>query len=85
MIDRELHKANCVFAERATLEILLSYLCQGWFHPGNGETDGLSLSYGLHVGGERVSLGSVCNSSRSPIVLSSIVFTKQHKPVSGIH
>lgn len=52
-----------------TVEILLSHFCQGCSHPGNGETDGLSLSYGLHVGGERVLLGTVCNSNRSPIVL----------------
>lgn len=55
LIDRELHKADCVFP--VTFEILLSQFCQGWFHPGNGETDGFSLSYGLHVGGERVLLG----------------------------
>lgn len=68
LMDRELHKANRVFPE-STLEILLSQFCQGWFHPGNGETDGLSQRYGLHVGGERVLLGTVCNSNRWPIVL----------------
>lgn len=58
----------CLLGED-TFEILLSQFCQGWFHPGNGETDGLSRSYGLHVGGERVLVGTVCNSNRSPIVL----------------
>lgn len=44
LIDRELHKANCVCPLR-TLEILLSQICQGWFHPGSGGADGLSQRY----------------------------------------
>lgn len=49
-IDRELHKTNSL-PQKDIFEMLLRQFCQGWFHPGNGETDGLSLSYGLHVGG----------------------------------
>lgn len=41
LIDGGLHKANCVSPLR-TLEILLSQICQGWFHPGSGGADGLS-------------------------------------------
>lgn len=67
LIDKELEKANCVFLERKN-EILLSWFCQGWFHPGNGETDGLSLSNGLHVGGERVLLGTVGNNAKLSII-----------------
>lgn len=44
LIDWELHKANCVSPLR-TLEILLSQICQGWFHPGSGGADGLSQRY----------------------------------------
>lgn len=44
LIDRELHKANCVSPLR-TLEILLSQICQGWFHPRSGGADGLSQRY----------------------------------------
>lgn len=44
LTDRELHKANCVPPLR-TLEILLSQICQGWFHPGSGGADGLSQRY----------------------------------------
>lgn len=44
LTDRELHKANCVPPPR-TLEILLSQICQGWFHPGSGGADGLSPRY----------------------------------------
>lgn len=50
-------------------EILPRQLCQGWFHPGNGETDGLSMSYGLHAGCERVLLGNICDGNRSAIIL----------------
>lgn len=49
-MDRELHKSNSI-PQKDISEMLLSQFCQGWFHPGSGETDGLSLRYGLHVGG----------------------------------
>lgn len=49
LMDREPHKAKRVYPG-TTLEILLRQLCQGWFHPGNGETDGLSRRYGSTCG-----------------------------------